>query len=144
MKTNIFNSNPLKFILYSFVLFILLAPSCKKEQEAEKVDFEIAKAHKWYFSNEENSGDTVYFRPEGYEFPRSRGRESFELSEEVGKMKYYAISPTDFPVTLDASWKFENDMFTIVFPDDEFIKRDTYQFKIIEISDKMMKTVMIY
>ena len=122
-----------------------MAPSCKKEEEKEsKLNLELIKETAWYYSNEEFSGDTVYFRPDTYEFPRSRGREGFKFLDEQGAMEYYAISPADMPMKMKASWKFENDILTIDIPGNEYARDRNLQFKVLEVKKDRITTLEIY
>jgi hypothetical protein len=52
-----------------------------------------ALAQKWVHSHEEDTDDEMVFRPASYAFPRSRGRNSFEL-EAGGQLVTSGIGPT--------------------------------------------------
>lgn len=58
----------------------------------------------WTHSHEEDSGDLVVYRPSSYAFPRSRGRDSFELAAD-GSLGARAIGPDDRSVASPGSWE---------------------------------------
>ena len=134
----------IKTLLLAICLFPLLAPSCSQEQEKQAANLELLQKQKWFFSNEEFRGDTVYFRPESYEFPRSRGREGFQFKEEDGKVTYYAISPADMPMVLEATWTYDDEILSFDIPGNEFSDPRKYQFKLLELNKDVMETIMIY
>ncbi len=138
------NLGTFKGIVFALICFIFLAPSCKKETEATTYNFDQFKSQNWFYSAEEFSGDTVYFRPQSYEFPRSRGREGFIFSEEEGKMTYLAISPGDMPMKMDAVWRLEEGVLIFDIPGNELIGSRQLRFKIIEMNDEILKAVQIY
>src|SRR5436190_10495182 len=65
-----------------------------------------ALAKKWLHSHEEDTDDLMVFRPEGYRFPPSRGRRSFELRPD-GSLVGQAIGPDDRPVPSTGSWQLQ-------------------------------------
>jgi hypothetical protein len=48
----------------------------------------------WLNSHEENSGDTLVYRPNTYAFPPSRGRTGFAIKS-FGRFEQFDIAPTD-------------------------------------------------
>ncbi|MBD2767368.1 hypothetical protein IC235_05630 [Hymenobacter sp. BT664] len=48
----------------------------------------------WLVSREENSGDTLVYRPNTYKFPPSRGRTGFAIGP-AGRFEQFDIAPTD-------------------------------------------------
>jgi hypothetical protein len=58
----------------------------------------------WIHSNEEDSGSIRTYRPIGYRFPPSRGRDGFELKES-GEFIEYRIGPTDRPDQRSGRWE---------------------------------------
>jgi hypothetical protein len=65
-----------------------------------------ALAQRWRHSHEEDTDDLMVFRPEGYPFPPSRGRRSFELRPD-GSLVGQAIGPDDRPVPTAGSWQLQ-------------------------------------
>lgn len=141
----IHNMKILQSIILTSLVFILIAPSCKKEEAEEKsFDFELLKEQVWYFAGEETSGDTIYYRPETYDFPMSRGREGFKLKEE-GKVLYHAISPTDFPMKFEnAKWSFDDGVLTIEIPGNEYAQPRVLQYRILSLDKEKLKAIAIY
>jgi len=58
----------------------------------------------WTHSHEEDSGDLVVYRPSSYAFPRSRGRDSFELAAD-GTLAGRGIGPDDRSVASSGRWE---------------------------------------
>ena len=76
--------------LLCLLCLMLVALTCKKSDKlaAELID------KTWLHSFEEDSGDTLVYRPNTFDFPPSRGRTGFTL-ESGGVIKRYEIAPTD-------------------------------------------------
>jgi len=71
----------------------------------ESVDKEALAQH-WVHSHEEDSDTEMVFRPASYDFPRSRGRTSFDLSPD-GKLIEGGIGPTDRSEKSAGTWQLE-------------------------------------
>ncbi len=65
-----------------------------------------ALAQKWVHSHEEDTAGEMVFRPASYAFPRSRGRNSFEL-DAGGKLVTSGIGPDDRSVRGQGRWQLE-------------------------------------
>jgi len=63
---------------------------------------------RWVHSHEEDTDDELVFRAadSGYEFPRSRGRQAFELRPD-GSYVGSAPGPADKPEAATGSWALE-------------------------------------
>jgi hypothetical protein len=61
----------------------------------------------WIHSHEEDTDKEMVFRPATFNFPRSRGRRSFELKSN-GDLVETRIGSTDRPEKLQGNWKLEN------------------------------------
>ena len=70
---------------------------------------------KWTHSHEEDTETTMVFRPEGYQFPPSRGRKAFELKS-GGDANFQDVGPVDRPLTRSGSWKLEGDKLELDDP----------------------------
>jgi hypothetical protein len=62
----------------------------------------------WKHSHEEDTPTQTVFRPTTYNFPRSRGRFSFELKQD-GTASFQAIGATDRSQLSVGGWKLEGD-----------------------------------
>ena len=62
----------------------------------------------WMHSREEDTDTEMVFRPEGYNFPRSRGRTGFDLRPN-GALAEIGIAPTDAQQTTTGKWQLEDD-----------------------------------
>jgi hypothetical protein len=61
---------------------------------------------RWVHSHEEDTAEEMVFRPASYDFPRSRGRQSFELRPD-GSYAGSAPGPADKPEPSEGSWSLE-------------------------------------
>ena len=59
---------------------------------------------KWMHSFEEDSGDVHVYRPEGYSFPRARGRAGIEVHAD-GTLTEWRIGRGDAPVAVQGRWQ---------------------------------------
>lgn len=65
------------------------------------------KLHRqWVHSHEEDTDTEMVFRPASFDFPRSRGRVSFEFSAD-GTLHESSISSTDRPEASEGTWELE-------------------------------------
>lgn len=60
----------------------------------------------WTHSREEDTENIKVYRPSEYNFPPSRGREGFELTEN-GEFIQYGVGPTDKSQKVMGQWKAE-------------------------------------
>ena len=72
-------------------------------------------SRRWLHSHEEDSGDSMVFRPAEFGFPPSRGRSGFELGAD-GQLIDVAIAPTDGPQEFRGSWKLEEGRLELFGP----------------------------
>lgn len=63
---------------------------------------------KWIHSYEEDTATETVYRPEGYKFPRSRGRVGFELKAN-SELVENNIAPTDAITEEVGSWRLKTD-----------------------------------
>jgi len=70
------------------------------------MDKQILYKH-WVHSHEEDTDSERVFRPSDYNFPRSRGRKSFELKPD-GRLIYTGLSPTDKQESASYKWELKN------------------------------------
>src|SRR5690242_6845650 len=80
---------------FLLLCLLLMAGTCKKKSTKETLAMTNALVGKtWLHSHEDDRGDTIVYRPNSYDFPRSRGRTGFML-EADGSVRQYIIAPTD-------------------------------------------------
>ena len=65
-----------------------------------------ALGRRWVHSHEEDTDDELVFRPSGYAFPPSRGREAIEL-QPGGSYAGSVPGPVDAPVPTEGEWSLE-------------------------------------
>ena len=73
-----------------------------------KVAKEALHKH-WVHSHEEDTADTMVFRPFDYDFPLSRGRSSFELHSEGKLMQHGGVAPDDRKQRTPGRWELHDD-----------------------------------
>lgn len=87
--------------------------------------------------HEEDSSPIQAYRPHGYRFPPSRGREGFEARAD-GIFIHYAIAPADGTEQREGSWKMAGDsLISVSLPDGEsytirIVRLDSTQLQIIK------------
>ena len=64
-------------------------------------------ARHWKHSHEEDSGALQVYRPADYSFPRSRGRDAFDLSAD-GTAVDHPIAPADGSLDQKSRWTLED------------------------------------
>jgi hypothetical protein len=63
-----------------------------------------ALTRRWVHAHEEDSGDSLVFRPDSYKLPPSRGRRSFDLRAD-GALIDHRIGSDDRPRQETGSWR---------------------------------------
>jgi hypothetical protein len=66
----------------------------------------------WKHSQEDDTPTETVFRPATYNFPRSRGRFSFELKRD-GTVVFHGVGPTDRPQVATGVWKREGNRLAL-------------------------------
>jgi hypothetical protein len=72
-----------------------------------KISREVLHQH-WVHAREEDTATEMVFRPAGFGFAPSRGREAFELKPD-GRLVEYGIGPTDRRVITEGRWELTGD-----------------------------------
>ena len=88
--------------------FVLLAATCQPHRPdgagAAAVPSMKQLEGTWLISREENTGDTLVYRPNTYAFPPSRGRTGFAIKP-YGRFEQFDIAPTDGLAGRPGTWK---------------------------------------
>lgn len=113
---------------------VLLAATCRKSDKlaAQLID------KTWLHSYEEDSGDTVVFRPNTFDFPPSRGRTGFTL-ESGGVIKRYEIAPTDGLEEHLGSWEQVDKQRVQIRMQPESRPPQNYEVEILLLEDDVLK-----
>lgn len=82
----------------------------------------------WKHSFEEDLPNEMVFRPLDYVFPRARGRQQLDFSED-GKAQQLDIGRDDVPAAMKGSWAVHGDKLTILFDDSHVQLFDIRQVK---------------
>ena len=63
---------------------------------------------RWLHAHEEDSGDSLVFRPATYELPPARGRTGYEFQDD-GRLTVVGPGPTDRTATRSGTWSVSDD-----------------------------------
>ncbi len=83
-------------------LLLLVAAACQPRRAAPAASSKELQGT-WLQSQEENRGDTLFYRPNTYKFPPARGRTGFAIGP-AGRFTQYDIAPTDGLQGRDGTW----------------------------------------
>ena len=131
----IFRAMHIRYTLLFFAFFIYF------QLNAQKIEIDYLSGS-WQHSVEEQNGDTLVFRPEGYVLPRVRGRELFEFCKN-GKFVYHQIAPTDGFLKLPGSYTLKDDTKELVITYKKGNENKVSTYSIITLSPKMLKLILI-
>ena len=122
--------------LLCLLSLVLLAATCRKSDKlaAELVD------KTWLHSFEEDTGDTIVFRPNTFEFPPSRGRTGFTL-ESGGVIKRYEIAPTDGLEEHIGEWEQVDKYRVKIKMKPESSPPQSYEVEIVYLDENVLKIV---
>ncbi len=96
---------------------------------------------KWYNSREEETDPSVErcYRPDGFEFPQSRGRSGFEFKEN-GDFVYFFPGPTDRMESKTGKWTSVNDgKVSVTLDDPNPNQNKTFDIEINTLTNDVMK-----
>ena len=125
MKANTF------LIIITFTLF--WACNQKVSKSISTIDSSLLLKH-WIHYHEGDAQNQKVYKPKGYDFPLSRGREAYHIHSDGG-LVHYRISPNDLIIPVEGSWEVTNDSIILVkymnnkFPPDTLV--------VIEISSDL-------
>lgn len=86
-----------------YLFLVLLLAGCSSTRRATNAFGEVL-FQRWTHSYEEDTSGQKIFRPTGYDFPPSRGREGFEVRKD-GVFIRHAIGRADYPEKVEGRWK---------------------------------------
>ena len=119
-------------LLMCLVTLPLLFSACRHESKG----LPPAIFTHWVHSHEDDTDIAHVYRPHDYPFPRSRGREGFEIKQ-TGEFILYRIAPTDGLNRFTGRWKLKGIDTVVVEFDTEEIR--AVSFKIISCEDGLLK-----
>jgi hypothetical protein len=106
-------------------------------QANTRQDFPPELFRVWLHSHEEDANDVSVFRPKGYNFPRARGREGFEIKS-GGEFIFYEIAPSDGSQQRRGRWDAAGkNRIRVCFDDSDEAKPLTLD--IISLKDDVLK-----
>jgi hypothetical protein len=89
----------------------------------------------WKHSREEDSGKVEIYRPEGFSFPPSFGRDGFEMKKDGGFIQD-DLGPADGIVQVRGRWELrDTDQVVVSFKNTD---REGYTFTIVEVDEKKL------
>jgi hypothetical protein len=103
----------------------------------EKKDLPKQVYKHWIHSHEEDQGDVKVFRPQGYEFPPSRGRAGFEIRQD-GVFIDHPIAPADGNESIPGKWEnLGSHRLKVMFP--KHPDRSAFVLEIISCDGQTLK-----
>ena len=134
MSSTTMKTNNLICIL---LLPALLANTCKA-QDDQAILAEIIGKTWWHsFEDDRNLSDKILpYRQEGFDFPRSRGREGFRMKTDSSFL-YYAIAPTDGIEIKKGNWEVKNDKIVVYFKGKD--KQVGFLLKVISLENRLLQ-----
>jgi len=96
---------------------------------------------KWWnsYEDETDPNNIKCYRPDGYDFPRSRGRKGIEFRPN-GTFDYNYPGPTDVPMTDKGTWmRLSDKRIKVKFDESRQGRVDEFIIEIISINDEIMK-----
>lgn len=118
---------------YTLILLISLISCQINAQKINKQDL----LGTWHHSVEEQNGDTLVFRPDGYELPKARGREKMEFHKN-DEFVYHQIAPTDGFLKLRGTYTIKKDENELVLLYDDANGSTIKYYRIILLSPKKL------
>ena len=93
----------------------------------------------WIHSYEEDQGDIRVYRPSGFNFPPSFGREGFSILR-GGRFVQYDIGPADGTVEIPGTWRLgANHVLLVTLRRTETTEQRTYRIQIISLEADRIK-----
>jgi hypothetical protein len=106
------------------------------EQAAGAGDLPAVIFRHWIHSREEDTGDIEIYRPEGFAFPPSFGRDGFEMRKN-GQFIQDDIGPADGVVQVLGRWtSLGSQRVSVSF---EGTEREGYSFEIVAVDDSILQ-----
>ncbi|MDQ2769674.1 MAG: hypothetical protein M3Y54_04145 [Bacteroidota bacterium] len=118
---------------------LLLAAACQPHKPAVVTSSPTSMQQlegTWLASHEENSGDTLVYRPNTYNFPPARGRTGFRL-EPYGRFEQFDIAPTDGLKGREGSWSALGDNRLLLHLNDG--QTPDYTLEVLSLEKKVLK-----
>jgi hypothetical protein len=95
-----------------------------------------AMFRQWVHSREEDTGDVEVYRPRGFSFPPSFGRDGFEMKRN-GEFIQNDIGPADGVVQVAGRWELRDvDEVAVSFRNPD---REDYAFMIVAVNDTILR-----
>ena len=113
---------------------LLLAAACQPHHDAIPTPQQLEGT--WLTSREENSGDTLVFRPNTYTFPPSRGRTGFAIKP-FGRFEQFDIAPTDGLATRPGTWTADGPTRLRIHLTDG--RQPDFTYEILSLQNKVLK-----
>jgi hypothetical protein len=105
--------------IFCLIIITLAQFSCKPTEkkvviqniEKPSIDWKFLK-QTWIFLEEDSKTFVREYRPKGFEFPPSRGRDAYDFQEN-GELVYHGIGAADQPTETKGKWELDSVSQTI-------------------------------
>jgi hypothetical protein len=116
---------------------LLLSATCQQRKPAVVTSTSMKQFEgTWLASQEENTGDTLVYRPNTYAFPPARGRTGFAIKP-YGRFEQFDIAPTDGLAGRPGTWTAAGDNRLRIHLTDG--QEPDYTLEIISMENKVLK-----
>ena len=122
---------PYSFLRLFPLSLLLLAATC--QQRSASIPTMKAIEGIWLMSQEENSGDTLVYRPNTYAFPPARGRTGFAFKP-FGRFEQFDIAPTDGLAGRPGTWVIDKETHVRIHLDEG--QEPEYTLEVLSIDEK--------
>jgi hypothetical protein len=114
---------------------LLLSATCKPRRTASAPPPMKQLEGIWLSSREENTGDTLVYRPNTYTFPPSRGRTGFAIKSH-GRFEQFDIAPTDGLAGRPGTWTIDGTKLRIHLTEGQ---EPDYALEFISLDKQVLK-----
>ncbi|MBF9142000.1 lipocalin family protein [Hymenobacter sp. BT439] len=122
------------------VALLLLATACERRKSV--VIYSPASMKQlegtWLSSREEDSGDTLVYRPNTYHFPSSRGRPGFAFKS-YGRFEQFNIAPTDGLAGYPGTWVIDGSKLNKIRIHLNEGQEPDYDLEVFSLKNKVLK-----
>ena len=121
------------------LLLLISFAGCKKRRTVAITPTNMKQLEgTWLLSQEENTGDTLVYRPNTYAFPPARGRTGFAIKP-YGRFEQFDIAPTDGLDGRPGTWTIDRKTKLRIHLTDELDPNYTLEILEIDSINKVLK-----
>ena len=116
-------------------LLALLCTACQQRRSVPPTSMKQLEGT-WLSSREEDSGDTLVYRPNTYAFPPARGRTGFAVGP-FGRFEQFDIAPTDGLAGRPGTWTADGPAHLRIHLEDGH--EPDYTLEVLSLEKKVLK-----